>query len=208
MAKRSRKRKLTGAEKAAKRLRRRQYQTVFINGKKKHVRRPPMIDGLTVDEFIRQNADPIFLHREELWEYLEAEIHQSSQTRRPSPVPPNARELVSFISTETGEDLIVAYAIATAEPDEVVSLILQRTPRFEMLLPPEERGVSVSHEAQPEIERELATRITVKGPNVDIETTGRVYQLDLTNVEDDEVADARKVLRRMHQRGGFRLELQ
>jgi len=123
-------------------------------------------------------------------------------------VPPNARELVSFISTETGEDLIVAYAIATAEPDEVVSLILQRTPRFEMLLPPEERGVSVSHEAQPEIERELATRITVKGPNVDIETTGRVYQLDLTNVEDDEVADARKVLRRMHQRGGFRLELQ
>lgn len=106
-----------------------------------------------------------------------------------------------------GKDLVVGYAIATVQPGEVVSLILQRTPRFEMLLPPEERGVLVSHEAHPESERELATRITVNGPYVDIETTGRVYQIDLTNVEADEVADARKVLRRMHRRGGFRLEL-
>lgn len=29
-----------------------------------------MIDGLDVDEFIRHNADPIWLHQEGLWEYL------------------------------------------------------------------------------------------------------------------------------------------
>ena len=122
-------------------------------------------------------------------------------------MPPNDRESVSFISTEADEDLTVGYAIAAAEPDEIVSLILQRHPRFEMLLPPEERGVSVSHEAYPDSERELATRITVNGLHVDIETTVRVYQIDLTDVDPDEVADARKVLRRMHRHGGFRLEL-
>jgi hypothetical protein len=28
-----------------------------------------MIDGMHVDEFIRRNADPIWLHQEGLWEY-------------------------------------------------------------------------------------------------------------------------------------------
>jgi hypothetical protein len=122
-------------------------------------------------------------------------------------MPPTSRELVSFISTEAGEDLVVGYAIALADPGEVVSLILQRHPKFEMFLPPEERGVSVSHEAFPDDERELAKRIIVNGLHVDIETTVRVYQIDLTDVDPNEVADARKVLRRMHRHGGFRLEL-
>lgn len=51
------KRKLTAAGKAAKRRRREEFLTIFINGKQKHVRRPPMIDGVPVDEFIRQNAE-------------------------------------------------------------------------------------------------------------------------------------------------------
>jgi hypothetical protein len=28
------------------------------------------ISGLTVDEFIASNADPIYLHQNELWEYM------------------------------------------------------------------------------------------------------------------------------------------
>ena len=45
--------------------------TVFIGGKQKRVRRPPSIDGLSVDEFIRRNADPIWLVQNEMWEYLD-----------------------------------------------------------------------------------------------------------------------------------------
>ncbi len=134
-------------------------------------------------------------------------IHPKVSIHRVSKSGSSASQYQTVFSTETGKDLVVGYAIATAEPGEVVSLILQRTPRFEMLLPPEERGVLVSHEAHPDRERELATCITVNDPYVDIETTGRVYQIDLTNVEVDEVADARRVLRRMHRHGGFRLEL-
>ncbi len=65
------KRKLTATEKAAKKLRRRESMTIFIRGKQKRVRRPPTIDGLDVDEFIRRNADPIWLHQSEMWEYMD-----------------------------------------------------------------------------------------------------------------------------------------
>ncbi|HIB64955.1 MAG TPA: hypothetical protein EYO33_07560 [Phycisphaerales bacterium] len=67
------KRKLTKAEKRAKAERREQYEWIFVNGKQKRVKREPMIEGLPVDEFIRRNADPIWLHQEGLWEMMEGE---------------------------------------------------------------------------------------------------------------------------------------
>jgi hypothetical protein len=66
-----RKRKLTAAEKAEKKRRRQKYMTIFINGKQKRVKRPQTIDGMDVDEFIRRNADPVWLHQNEMWEYIE-----------------------------------------------------------------------------------------------------------------------------------------
>lgn len=68
-----RKRKLTPAEKAQKKKPRAEYMTVFMNGKQKRVRRPPTIDGMDVDEFIRRNADPIWLHQNGMWEDIEFE---------------------------------------------------------------------------------------------------------------------------------------
>ncbi|MES3022611.1 MAG: hypothetical protein V4857_13605 [Pseudomonadota bacterium] len=50
------KRKLTRAEKA-------EFETIFINGKQKRVRR------LTAPEQFK-NADPVWLHQNELWEYM------------------------------------------------------------------------------------------------------------------------------------------
>ena len=76
LAKRSmskRKRKLTPEEKAAKRRRRKELMTVFVNGKQKRVRRPPTVDGMPLDEFITRNADLIWLHQNEMWEYIQHE---------------------------------------------------------------------------------------------------------------------------------------
>jgi hypothetical protein len=64
------KRKRTSAEKRARRQRKKEYMMIFVNGKQKRVRRPPTIDGLDVDEFIRRNADPIWLQQNELWELM------------------------------------------------------------------------------------------------------------------------------------------
>ena len=62
------KRKLAAAEKAEKRRRQKEYITIFVNGKQRRVKRPPTIDGIDIDEFIRRNADPIWLHQDEMWE--------------------------------------------------------------------------------------------------------------------------------------------
>jgi hypothetical protein len=64
------KRKLTAAQRRARKIRRKEFMTIFIHGKQKRVRRPPTIDGMDVDEFIRRNADPIWLHQNEMWELM------------------------------------------------------------------------------------------------------------------------------------------
>ena len=82
-----RKRKLTPAERAEKKRRKRDYLTIFINGKQKRVKREPTVDGIPVDEFIRINADPIWLLQngmyEELheWELQQEEANETSQSK-------------------------------------------------------------------------------------------------------------------------------
>jgi hypothetical protein len=73
------KRKKTAGEKRAKRERKEKFMTVFMNGKQKRVPRPQLIEGLPVDEFIARNADPMWLHQNELWELipLDDEIGES-----------------------------------------------------------------------------------------------------------------------------------
>jgi hypothetical protein len=59
-------RKLSAAGKAEKRRRRKEYMTIFVHGKQMRVERPQTIEGLDADEFIRRNADPIWLHQNEI----------------------------------------------------------------------------------------------------------------------------------------------
>ena len=65
------KKKLSPGQKAAKRKRQKEYMTIFVNGKQKRVKRSVTIDGMGMDEFIRRNADPIWLHQNEMWEYMD-----------------------------------------------------------------------------------------------------------------------------------------
>jgi hypothetical protein len=45
----------------------------FMNGKQVRVKRPPTIEGVDVYEYIEQNADPIWLHINEMWKYIRAD---------------------------------------------------------------------------------------------------------------------------------------
>ena len=47
--------------------------TIFINEKQKRVKRPPTIDDIDLDDFIQRNADPIWLHQNEMWEDIDYE---------------------------------------------------------------------------------------------------------------------------------------
>ena len=59
--------------KSAKADRQNKYKIVFINGKQVRVKRPPTIDGLDADEFLLQNADPLWLHQNEMWHLIPAD---------------------------------------------------------------------------------------------------------------------------------------
>lgn len=70
-AKEQRRKELAPARRRARRERRRKFEMIFINGKQKWVPREPTIDGMPIDEFIAANADPIWLHQNEMWEFIE-----------------------------------------------------------------------------------------------------------------------------------------
>jgi hypothetical protein len=155
----------------------------------------------------KKNADLIFLHQEGFSESPESEESWGPLVRSSAALTAEGRELVSFITTDDGDDLIVAYAVDLEEPGEIASLILLRTPKYEGFLRPEERGVQVSHELHPDAEDELLLSIVVDGSQVNIETTVGGYRLDLSRVDRGEVEASTAVLRRMGRYGGFELDL-
>ena len=78
------KRKLTAAEKRAKKERRKKYQWIFVNGKQVRVKREPTIDGVPVDQFIADNADAMWYHQNEMWEMIEPdEFDEPESHQRP-----------------------------------------------------------------------------------------------------------------------------
>jgi len=64
------------ARKRAKQERQRKYMWVFINGKQVRIDRTPTIEGMDPDDFIRQNADPVWLHQNEMWEFIDSDDNE------------------------------------------------------------------------------------------------------------------------------------
>ena len=108
---------------------------------------------------------------------------------------------------EEGKDLIVSFAIECSELEDVKSLILLRTPEFEFILAEDERGVSVSYDDEPEVENNLLRRIQVASPMVVIESTYKRYELDVSRVNQEQLAEACAILRKMNFDKSFILEV-
>lgn len=78
------KKKLTAAQGTARKKRKAEFMTVFMNGRQVRVRRPPTVDGIPVGKFIRHNADPIWLHQHGYWEILEERAMADEEGRNES----------------------------------------------------------------------------------------------------------------------------
>lgn len=111
---------------------------------------------------------------------------------------------VNFITTEQEEDLIVSFAVAGDSPGDILSLTLLRTPKYEFILDPDERGVSVSWEEDDD-EDELLLQIEHSGDIVRLSTTRREFNLDMSRVDDAELKRMRKVLHKMNFDNAIRL---
>jgi len=63
---------MTAAEKRAKAERRKKYEWVFVKGKQVRIKRPEMIEGMLVDDWIERNADDIWLTQNGMYDVLDA----------------------------------------------------------------------------------------------------------------------------------------
>ena len=108
---------------------------------------------------------------------------------------------VAFITTESGDDLIVSFAVQCLEDAPAIeSLILIRTPKYESLVDEDERGVSVSFERYDEREDDYLEAIEYLDAEkiVRVRTSLNQYDLDVRRVGAKELKQMRQVLRKMN----------
>lgn len=93
------------------------------------------------------------------------------------------------------------------DPTEIDSLILQRTPIYESLLEPYERGVKTSFERFDADEEDLLESVSWNENTkiIRLQTKLHTYELDLRKVDKSSVKSMRKVLRKMNYDESFRL---
>jgi len=110
-------------------------------------------------------------------------------------------ERVSFITVETGDDLILSFAVQ--RPDdaaEIESLILMRTPKYEFIFEEYERGVKVSFERHDDDEDDLLQKFEYADGEamIRIRTASREFELDVRKVDAADLKKMRAILRKMN----------
>jgi hypothetical protein len=115
-------------------------------------------------------------------------------------------EQVEFITTESGDDLVVSYALSAGEPGKIRSLVLQRTPKYEFLFDKSERGVRFSDEDSWD-EDDMLQSIEISQDVIYLQTLKRECALDIRGVDKKELKRAEKVLRKMNYDGAFKLRI-
>lgn len=107
-------------------------------------------------------------------------------------------ENAAFITTEEGKDLIVSFAIPVDEYEDVKSLTLLRTPKYEFIMDESERGVRVFFDDSPDDEYELLEQVVIEGDVVTITTNYRSYTVSIRDVESKEIEKSRRILKKMN----------
>jgi hypothetical protein len=110
-------------------------------------------------------------------------------------------DTVAFITTESGDDLILSFALQDLEdPSEIESLILLRTPKYEFIVEEDKRGVSVSFERYPDEEDDHLKAVEYLEAEriVRLKTLAREYELDVGKVDASELKKMRQILLKMN----------
>jgi hypothetical protein len=117
-------------------------------------------------------------------------------------------ETVSFISIEDDPpDLILSFAVWQPELDDIRSLILMRTPKYEPFLDEAERGVTVSYEDWPDDEDDMLKEIEFGDDVVRIITDRHQFELDLRKVDKEEIDQAKAILKKMNFDNSYKMRI-
>lgn len=103
--------------------------------------------------------------------------------------------------------MVLSFAILDpSDARQIRSLTLLRTPQYEGFMPPEERGVHVSYELEPQgylCSLEFSDRAKV----VRLATAGMRRELDLSRVPPGSLETMGRLLRALSDGGGFELRI-
>lgn len=112
-----------------------------------------------------------------------------------------------FITNEDGDDLIVSFAIPADESGDVKSLTLLRTPKYEFALDESERGVKVSFEDFPDDRNEFLKKLAIEGNLATITTDYGTHTINIEDVDQTEIKESKKILKKMNYDGRFELKI-
>jgi len=114
----------------------------------------------------------------------------------------------SFITNEDdGTDLIVSFAIPVDEFGDVKSLTLLRTPKYEIFLNESERGVNVSFEDFPDGRFESLKKLVIESNLVTVTTDYGTYTVNIEDVDQTEIQESMRILKKMNFDGRFELKI-
>jgi hypothetical protein len=112
-----------------------------------------------------------------------------------------------FISIEDDEpDLILSFALHS-DDGGVKSLTLLRTPIYESILPPEEKGVHVSMEGGCNDHRNMLEEIHIDNNRVRIHASYERYEVDISAVEKSECDEMMNIVKQLNFDSCFRVVL-
>ena len=87
------------------------------------------------------------------------------------------------------------------------SLILQRTPAYESLLPDYERGVQVSMEGDEEYDNNLLSEIKIENDLVRLSTLRKKYVVDTSRVEKEKLEEMIGFIKKMNFDSSFKVKI-
>jgi hypothetical protein len=118
-------------------------------------------------------------------------------------------EPVSFISAESGDDLIISFTVYQPDdPADVETLIVLRAPKREQFLYEWERGASVSFDRDALGDERVILREVVYSSDeksIVLHTDSRTYNLDVRKVDPKELKEMCRVFRKMNFDSSIRL---
>jgi hypothetical protein len=108
---------------------------------------------------------------------------------------------VTLITIEDDPDLVVSFGL---EPGASESLTLLRSPQYEHLLADEDRGTTIAQSSDPSPETLFLSAVDWVEDTLRIQAANRQYTLDVSKVDEVEIADAKRILRLMNSDGRFK----
>lgn len=114
-------------------------------------------------------------------------------------------DMVNFLTIEDGDDLVLAFSFDEGTRFGVDGYIIQRSPKYEFILLPGERGPSVDW--TDDDERNLLTRVEVTPQHIILETTRDTHVFDISRITADEHAELLAILAKMNSDHVFDLQI-